>query len=148
MNISRHTPPVFRQKTYRGASSLHNWAQIRIPLLPPHASWHRTSYRGFPWSPSHTEITDLSQSPDLDAAHELIIGGVSLAGGGADLHNLLPHVLVHVRITNHRVTSRANKFISCLTLLVFTCIILALQFSLRPCFVSKVVNFTLFTTKC
>ena len=48
------------------------------------------------------------------APHQLIVGGVSLAGGGAHLHHLLLHGLVHVRVTNHRIT-RANKFLSCLT---------------------------------
>ena len=36
-------------------------------------------------------------------AYQLIVGGVSLAGVGADIHHLLPHRLVHVRVANHRV---------------------------------------------
>merc|ERR1711884_365072 len=35
--------------------------------------------------------------------YQLVVGGVSLAGVGADIHHLLPHRLVHVRVANHRV---------------------------------------------
>ena len=79
--------------------------------------------------------------------YQFIIGGVPLAGGGADIHHLLLHVVVHVRVTNHRITGETSIPIQ-FDALIFTCKGLALRFSPRPCFVSKVVNFTLFTTKC
>lgn len=55
-----------------------------------------------------------SHNTQTHAPHQLVVGGVSLAGGGAHLHHLLLHGLVHVRVTNHRIT-RANKLLSCLT---------------------------------
>ena len=55
---------------------------------------------------------ELSSGPSFEAlagapleCYQLIVGGVSLAGVGADIHHLLPHRLVHVRVANHRVAA-------------------------------------------
>ena len=41
--------------------------------------------------------------------YQLVVGGVSLAGVGADIHHLLPHRLVHVRVANHRVAATQRR---------------------------------------
>ena len=55
---------------------------------------------------------ELSSGPSFEAlagapleCYQLVVGGVSLAGVGADIHHLLPHRLVHVRVANHRVAA-------------------------------------------